>query len=71
MAVRLVDTDGDGKDDLAVGAPHEDGAQSTSGAAWVLRGQSGGLTTSGVVSFGPDSLGAPEAGAALGAGFQQ
>lgn len=70
-AVRLADTDGDGKDDLAVGAPDEDGAQSTSGAAWVLRGQSGGLTTGGVVSFGPDSLGAPEAGAALGAGFQQ
>lgn len=71
MAVRLADTDGDGKDDLAVGAPDEDGAQSTSGAAWVLRGQTGGLTTGGVVSFGPDSLGAPEAGAALGARFQQ
>ncbi|MFD8339674.1 FG-GAP and VCBS repeat-containing protein [Streptomyces solisilvae] len=70
-AVRLADTDGDGKDDLAVGAPDEDGAHSTSGAAWVLRGQAGGLTTNGVVSFGPDSLGAPEAGASLGHGFQQ
>ncbi|MFD0448368.1 FG-GAP-like repeat-containing protein [Streptomyces indonesiensis] len=71
MATGLADTDGDGKDDLAVGAPDEDGAQSTSGAAWALRGQAGGLTTSGVVSFGPDSLGAPEAGAALGHGFQR
>ncbi|WP_413803279.1 FG-GAP and VCBS repeat-containing protein [Streptomyces iranensis] len=71
MATGLADTDGDGKDDLAVGAPDEDGAQSTSGAAWALRGQTGGLTTDGVVSFGPDSLGAPEAGAALGHGFQR
>ncbi|MBL1111377.1 FG-GAP repeat protein [Streptomyces sp. 110] len=71
MATGLADTDGDGKDDLAVGAPDEDGAQSTSGAAWVLRGQASGLTTNGVVSFGPDSLGAPEAGASLGHGFQR
>ncbi|MFF5587239.1 FG-GAP-like repeat-containing protein [Streptomyces hygroscopicus] len=68
-AVRLADTDGDGKDDLAVGAPDEDGAQADSGAVWVLRGRTGGLTTDGVVSFGPNALGAPEAGAGLGAGF--
>ncbi|OPF81095.1 esterase [Streptomyces antioxidans] len=69
LATGLADTDGDGKDDLAVGAPDEDGAQSTSGAAWVLRGQTDGLTAGGVVSFGPNSLGAPEAGASLGHGF--
>ncbi|WP_432280529.1 FG-GAP and VCBS repeat-containing protein [Streptomyces luomodiensis] len=71
MAVGLADTDGDGKDDLVVGAPDEDGAQTGSGAAWVLRGQAGGLTTDGVVSFGPNALGAPEASATLGAGFQR
>ncbi|MFD8378053.1 FG-GAP-like repeat-containing protein [Streptomyces sp. NPDC059679] len=68
-AVRLGDTDGDGKDDLAVGAPDEDGTYTSSGAAWVLRGGTGGLTTTGVVSFGPNALGGPEADAQLGRGF--
>ncbi|MDW6065806.1 FG-GAP-like repeat-containing protein [Streptomyces sp. FXJ1.4098] len=68
-AVRLGDTDGDGKDDLAVGAPDEDGTYTSSGAAWVLRGGTGGLTTTGVVSFGPNALGVPEADAQLGRGF--
>ncbi|MER7791271.1 FG-GAP-like repeat-containing protein [Streptomyces sp. NPDC097640] len=68
-AVRLGDTDGDGKDDLAVGAPDEDGTYTSSGAAWVLRGGTGGLTTTGIVSFGPNALGGPEAGAQLGRGF--
>jgi hypothetical protein len=68
-AVRLGDTDGDGKDDLAVGAPEEDGTYTSSGAAWVLRGGTGGPTTTGIVSFGPNALGAPEAGAELGRGF--
>lgn len=68
-AVQHADTDGDGKSDLSVGAPGEDGAQTSSGAAWALRGSSAGLTTDGIVSFGPDGLGAPEAGAALGSGF--
>ncbi|MGY0064899.1 FG-GAP-like repeat-containing protein [Streptomyces sp. LZ34] len=68
-AVRLQDTDGDGKADLAAGAPDEDGTYSSSGAAWVLRGGTGGLTTTGVVSFGPNALGAPEAGAELGRDF--
>ncbi|MFI0777528.1 FG-GAP and VCBS repeat-containing protein [Streptomyces sp. NPDC021212] len=68
-AVGLADTNGDGAADLSAGAPDEDGAYTSSGAAWVLRGKPAGLTTDGVVSFGPDTLGAPEAGAALGAGF--
>ncbi|MER6146152.1 FG-GAP and VCBS repeat-containing protein [Streptomyces sparsogenes] len=68
-AVRLGDTDGDGKADLAAGAPDEDGTYTSSGAAWVLRGGTGGLTTTGVVSFGPNALGAPEAGAELGRDF--
>ncbi|MET8178036.1 FG-GAP and VCBS repeat-containing protein [Streptomyces sp. NPDC005336] len=69
-AVRLGDTNGDGKADLSAGAPDEDGAYTSSGAAWVLRGRTGGLTTDGVVSFGPSGLGAPEADAALGSDFQ-
>ncbi|MBL1100333.1 FG-GAP and VCBS repeat-containing protein [Streptomyces coffeae] len=70
-AVRLGDTNGDRKADLSVGAPEEDGAQTSSGAAWVLRGQPGGLTTDGVVSFGPATLGASEPGAGLGTEFQR
>ncbi|MFI0819346.1 FG-GAP and VCBS repeat-containing protein [Streptomyces sp. NPDC021098] len=70
-AVRLADTGGDGAADLSAGAPDEDGTYTSSGAAWVLRGKSTGLTTDGVVSFGPDTLGAPEAGAALGSGFSR
>lgn len=70
-AVGLADTGGDGAADLSVGAPDEDGAHASSGAAWVLRGKSTGLTTDGVVSFGPDTLGAPEAGAYLGSHFSR
>jgi hypothetical protein len=70
-AVRLADTNGDGAADLSAGAPDEDGAHSSSGAAWVLRGKPAGLTTDGIVSFGPDALGAPEAGASLGSNFQR
>jgi hypothetical protein len=65
-AVQLLDTNKDGKSDLAVGTPGEDGAYTNSGAVWTLRGATGGLTTSGVVSYGPDALGAPPSGAQLG-----
>ncbi|MET7935863.1 FG-GAP and VCBS repeat-containing protein [Streptomyces sp. NPDC005322] len=70
-AVRLgdSDTDADGKADLSAGAPGEDGAYTSSGAAWVLRGRADGLTTDGIVSFGPSGLGAPAADAALGSDF--
>jgi len=70
-AVQLADTNGDGAADLSAGAPDEDGAYTSSGAAWVLRGKAAGLTTDGVVSFGPDTLGAPEAGAFLGSGYSR
>ncbi|POX41305.1 esterase [Streptomyces sp. Ru73] len=69
-AVSLLDTDGDGKADLAAGAPGEDGTTpKNTGAVWALRGATTGLTTKGVVSYGPGALGGPEAGAALGSGF--
>ncbi|MER7400216.1 FG-GAP and VCBS repeat-containing protein [Streptomyces sp. NPDC000151] len=69
-AVSLLDTDGDGKADLAAGAPGEDGAApKDTGAVWSLRGAAGGLTTDGVVSYGPGAIGGPEAGAGLGSDF--
>lgn len=48
------DFDGDGYDDLAVGAP---GAGSTKGAVYVLRGSANGLTTAGAVRWDQDSPG--------------
>ncbi|OEU86867.1 esterase [Streptomyces abyssalis] len=46
------DTDGDGRPDLAVGAPGEDiGSVSDAGAVWALRGAPGGLTATGARSF--------------------
>ncbi|WP_257155923.1 FG-GAP and VCBS repeat-containing protein [Streptomyces sp. Ru87] len=66
----LLDTDGDGRDDLAAGAPGEDGDTRDPGAGWVLRGSGGGLTTDGVVSYGPNAFpGAPRAGARLGESY--
>ncbi|MGP3975493.1 FG-GAP and VCBS repeat-containing protein [Streptomyces sp. 8N114] len=70
-ALAMGDTDKDGRDDLAVGAPGEDGGSAAvdAGAVWVLRGASGGLTAEGVVSYGPKTLGAPEKGSQLGSSF--
>jgi hypothetical protein len=67
-ALAMGDTDKDGRDDLAVGAPGEDGDSTAvdAGSVWVLRGAAGGLTSDGVVSYGPKTLGAPEAGSKLG-----
>ncbi|WP_243085559.1 FG-GAP-like repeat-containing protein [Streptomyces sp. 891-h] len=72
-ALAFGDTDKDGRDDLAIGAPGEDGAGTATdaGAVWVLRGASGGLTAEGVVSYGPKALGAPEKGSQLGSGFSR
>jgi hypothetical protein len=71
-ALALGDTDNDGKDDLAIGAPGEDGSGAAAvdaGAVWVLRGTTSGLTTKGVVSYGPKVLGGPEKNAGLGTSF--
>lgn len=64
--VLLRDTNGDKKADLLAAASLEDGTYTDSGAVWVLRGARGGLTTTGITSFGPAALGAPEKGAQLG-----
>ncbi len=71
-AVSLGDTDNDGHDDLAIGADGEDGAGAAAkdaGSVWVLRGTTSGLTSKGVVSYGPKTLGGPEGNAALGTSF--
>ncbi|WP_037624597.1 integrin alpha [Streptomyces aureus] len=54
------DTGGDGRPDLAVGAPGEDvGSVVDAGAVWTLRGAPGGLTASGARSFDQNSAGIP------------
>jgi hypothetical protein len=54
------DTDGDGRPDLAIGAPGEDvGSVSDAGAVWTLRGAPGGLTATGARSFDQNSAGVP------------
>ncbi|MGP3985824.1 FG-GAP-like repeat-containing protein [Streptomyces sp. 3N207] len=70
-AVSLQDADGDGHDDLAIGAPGEDGTEEEpeAGAVWALPGTGDGLSTEGVVSYGPTTLGAPASNAGLGTSF--
>lgn len=69
-AVSLLDTNKDGKADLAAGAPGEDGTSlKDTGAVWSLLGSGSGVTTTGAVSYGPGAIGGPEAGAGLGSGF--
>lgn len=64
--VVLSDLNGDGKADLTAAAPLEDGTYTDSGAAWVLRGATGGLTTSAITSFGAAAVHVPEKNAQLG-----
>ncbi|MFH9939555.1 FG-GAP and VCBS repeat-containing protein [Streptomyces murinus] len=52
--VALVDMNGDGRSELATGTDHENG---TEGNVWYFRSGSKGLTTSGVVSIGPKTVG--------------
>ena len=64
--VLLADLNGNGKADLTAAAPLEDGTYADSGAAWVLRGGSGGLTTTNIASFGAAAVKVPEKEAQLG-----
>ncbi|WP_326807797.1 FG-GAP and VCBS repeat-containing protein [Streptomyces sp. NBC_01775] len=70
-AVTLQDTDGDKHADLSIGAPIESGTtkEPEAGAVWTLLGTDDGLTTKGVVSYGPTALGAPASRAGLGTSF--
>ncbi|MFD7428007.1 FG-GAP and VCBS repeat-containing protein [Streptomyces sp. NPDC059818] len=66
-SVRLLDITGDGKADLAAGAPDENlGAVADGGAVWSLRGAAAGLTTTGAFAFNPVDLGALVPGARFG-----
>ncbi|MEU6767082.1 FG-GAP-like repeat-containing protein [Streptomyces sp. NPDC046853] len=65
--VQLTDVNKDGLADLTVGVPQEDGTTKDSGAAWLFRGAKTGLTTTGITSFSPSSLGTEENGAGFGA----
>ncbi|MCM2577812.1 FG-GAP and VCBS repeat-containing protein [Streptomyces meridianus] len=64
-AVRLLDTDRNGRADLAAGAPVENGT----GAVWSLPGTSSGATATGSIAFNPVDLGTPAQGARFGANF--
>lgn len=67
-ALAFGDVTDDGRAELAVGAPEENGT----GAIWSLRGAAGGLTATGSVAFSPDNFEVPggtDAGARFGTGF--
>ncbi|MFF7445517.1 MULTISPECIES: FG-GAP repeat protein [unclassified Streptomyces] len=67
----VADVDGDGRADVAVGAPGEDiGSVADAGAVWLLRGSDTGLTSTRAQSFDQNSPAVPgtaEAGDAWGA----
>ncbi|GAA3182628.1 MULTISPECIES: FG-GAP and VCBS repeat-containing protein [Streptomyces] len=68
------DTDGDGRDELAVGVPGEAvGTKKQAGSVVLLKGSDKGLTGTGAVAFSQDSPGVPgvaEAGDMFGAGVR-
>ncbi|WNZ11288.1 FG-GAP-like repeat-containing protein [Streptomyces sp. 11x1] len=60
----LLDFNGNGHPDLAVGAPAEN---SDNGAVWVLPGTTTGLTTTSALAFGPGDVAGPVTDAMFGA----
>ncbi|MGW5861570.1 FG-GAP and VCBS repeat-containing protein [Streptomyces sp. NPDC055239] len=66
-SVRLLDVTGDGKADLAAGAPGENlGTVVNAGAVWLLRGAASGVTASQSAAQNPTDIGAPAAKALFG-----
>ncbi|MCZ4606333.1 FG-GAP repeat protein [Streptomyces sp. Lzd4kr] len=65
-ATHLVDGNGDGRAELAVGAP---GENADAGSVWVFRSTSTGITPTGSFTFGAGTLGTVAAKARLGVGF--
>ncbi|MFD7611285.1 FG-GAP repeat domain-containing protein [Streptomyces sp. NPDC059828] len=63
-AIRLVDTNGDGRSELVAGGRGEDGF---TGRAWILPGSPAGVTGSGSVSFNGTAFGMPKGRAWYGA----
>jgi hypothetical protein len=64
VSTALVDVDGNGHRDLAVGSTAEN---SENGAVWVLRGTTTGLTVKSAFAFGGKTLSAPYTDAHFGA----
>ncbi|MGX1669785.1 FG-GAP-like repeat-containing protein [Streptomyces sp. NPDC055400] len=62
-AVQLTDVNADNRADLFIGAQNENAG---AGALWYLRGPSAGAGTSGVVSYGPGSVGLSSTGGDFG-----
>ncbi|MFE6700535.1 FG-GAP-like repeat-containing protein [Streptomyces sp. NPDC057718] len=67
-AVSLRDLNGDGRTELAVGAPGENADE---GALWVFPATASGLAAKGSFSFGHGALGTVAAKAELGSGFNR
>ncbi|MGW8486490.1 FG-GAP-like repeat-containing protein [Streptomyces sp. NPDC055886] len=67
-AVSLRDLNGDGRTELAVGAPGENADE---GALWVFPATASGLAAKGSFSFGHGTLGTVAAKAELGSGFNR
>lgn len=65
-ALTLLDTDGDRRADLVVGAP---GENSGAGGVWAFRSGASGVTTAGSLSFGAGQLGTDPRLAGLGGEF--
>ncbi|MFF6780126.1 FG-GAP-like repeat-containing protein [Streptomyces sp. NPDC012510] len=66
-ATALLDFNGNGHPDLAVGAPHEN---SDNGAVWILSGTATGLTTTSALAFGPGDVAGPATDAMFGANLR-
>ena len=58
-SVKLTDVDGDGRDDLAVGAPGEVSSSNADGALWTLPGGPRGPVVDGASVHGPGTLDTP------------
>ncbi|MEU0397132.1 FG-GAP-like repeat-containing protein [Streptomyces sp. NPDC006208] len=65
-AGKLVDTNGDGRAELVVGAP---GENADAGSVWVFKSNSSGVTPTGSFTFGAGTLGTVATGALLGSTF--
>ncbi|GHG92794.1 FG-GAP-like repeat-containing protein [Streptomyces lanatus] len=65
-ATHLLDANGDGRAELAVGAP---GENANAGSVWVFKSTSAGITPTGSFTFGAGTLGTVAANAKLGSGF--
>lgn len=67
-ATSFLDANSDGRADLAVGAPGENG---DAGSVWVLPGTNGGITGTGSMTFGSGTLGTDPTNARLGTSFNR